>query len=56
MERFLATIYSEGFQDGIEAGDNADFKIKLVEILNETKGVGPKIFDNVMQTAKEMGI
>lgn len=56
MERFLATIYSEGFQDGIEAGDNADFKIQLVEVLNNTKGIGPKLFDRILETAKEMGI
>lgn len=56
MENFLADIYSQGFEDGVEAGDNADFKIKLVEVLNKTKGVGPKILDNVMKTAKEMGM
>lgn len=56
MERFLATIYSEGFQDGIEAGDNADFKIQLVEVLNNTKGIGPKLFERILETAKEMGI
>lgn len=56
MERFLARIYSEGFEDGVEAGDNADLKIKLVEILNKTKGVGPKTFDKIMETAKEMGL
>lgn len=56
MERFLARIYSEGFEDGVEAGDNADFKIKLVEVLENTKGIGPKLFDRIMETVKEMGI
>lgn len=56
MEEFLATVYSEGFQDGAESAEGADFKINLVEILNKTKGVGIKTFDNIMQTAKEMGI
>lgn len=56
MERFLATIYSEGFQDGIKAGNKADFKIQLVEVLNNTKGIGPKLFDRILETAKEMGI
>lgn len=56
MEGFLATIYSEGFQDGIEAGNKADFKIQLVEVLNNTKGIGPKLFDRILETAKEMGI
>lgn len=56
MEGFLATIYSEGFQDGIEAGDNADFKIKLSQVLNMTKGVGITLYDRIMENAKEMGI
>ena len=56
MEAFLAKIYHQGFQDGAEAGDNADFKIKLVEVLKNTKGIGPKLFDRVMETVKEMGI
>lgn len=56
MEAFLADIYHQGFQDGVEAGDNADFKIKLVEVLKKTKGIGPKLFDRIMATVKEMGI
>ena len=56
MEAFLADIYHQGFQDGVEAGDNADFKIKLVEVLENTKGIGPKLFDRIMKTVKEMGI
>lgn len=56
MERFCKSIYSQGFNDGVEDGNNADFKIKLVEILNNTKGVGIKTFDNIMQVAKEMEI
>ena len=56
METFLANIYHEGFQDGVESGDNADFRIQLVKILNKTKGVGPKTFDSIMDTVKEMGI
>lgn len=56
MEAFLADIYKAGFKDGVEAGDNADFRIKLVEILNKTKGIGPKTFNNIMETVKEMEI
>lgn len=56
MEKFLARVYHQGFQDGAEAGDNADFKIKLVEVLENTKGIGPKLFDRIMGTVKEMGI
>lgn len=56
MEAFLADIYHRGYQDGAESANNADFKIKLVEVLKKTKGVGPKMFDRIMQTVKEMGI
>mgnify|MGYP001184927156 CR=1 FL=1 len=56
MEAFLARIYHQGFQDGAEAGDNADFKIKLVEVLKNTKGIGPKLFERIMGTVKEMGL
>ncbi len=56
MENFLATIYSEGFKDGTESAEMTDFKIQLVEILHKAKGVGPKTFDNIMETMKEMGI
>lgn len=56
MEAFLAKIYHQGFQDGAEAGGDADFKIQLVKVLESTKGVGPKTFDKIMETVKEMGI
>lgn len=54
MERFLANIYKQGFEDGAEAGDNADFKIKLVQVLQNTKGVGEKTIEKVLATVKEM--
>ena len=56
MEVFLAKIYHHGFRDGVEAGDSTDFKIKLAEVLNNTKGIGPKLFERIMATVKEMGI
>jgi len=56
MENFLVNIYHQGYQDRVKDGEKADFKIKLVEILEKTKGVGPKMFDRIMQTVKEMGI
>lgn len=56
MEVFLADIYKTGFEDGVDAGNKADFKIQLVELLNNTKGIGPKLFDRILETAKEMGI
>lgn len=56
MEAFLARIYHQGYQDGVEDGNKADFKIQLVKVLENTKGVGPKTFDKIMETVKEMGI
>ena len=56
MEVFLADIYKTGFEDGVDAGNKADFKIMLVQVLEKTKGVGPKTFDRIMETVKEMGI
>jgi hypothetical protein len=56
MEIFLTNIYKDGFQDGVNAGDNADFKIKLVQVLQNTKGVGEKTIEKVLDTLKEMEV
>jgi len=56
METFLARIYHQGYQDGVEDGNKAGFKIQLVKVLENTKGVGPKTFDKIMETVKEVGI
>ena len=55
MENFLAKIYSQGYEDGKEAAEMADFKIKLVQLLEKTKGVGPKTIEKILQTLKEEG-
>lgn len=54
MEIFLTGIYREGFRDGVEASNNADFKIKLVQVLKNTKGVGKKTTEKILNTLKEM--
>lgn len=54
MENFLATIYSEGFKDGAESAEGADFKIKLVQVLQNTKGVGEKTTNKILETLKKM--
>ncbi len=54
MERFLKDIYTQGFRDGAEAGSNADFKIKLVQVLESTKGVGEKTIKKVLNTLKKL--
>lgn len=53
MESFLAKLYREGFQAGVEAGDNADFKIKLSKVLNKTKGIGTVMYNRIMESVKE---
>lgn len=54
MERFLRTIYSEGFRDGTNVVNDTDFKIKLIGVLNKTKGIGEKTIAKIMATVKEM--
>lgn len=53
MEKFVTSIYSQGFKDGTESAEGADFKIKLVHVLTHTKGVGEKTIAKVLQTLKE---
>lgn len=54
MDNFVRSIYRSGFSDGSEAGNKADFKIELVTVLKNTKGIGPKLFKRIMDTHKEM--
>lgn len=53
MDEYFIGVYQKGFRAGAESGNNADFKIKLVQVLNKTKGIGPKTIDKVLQTLKE---
>ena len=54
MEAFLAKIYLQGYEDGTEDAEVTDFKIKLMQVLERTKGVGPKTTEKILQTVKEM--
>ena len=54
MENFLRTVYTEGFRDGVDAGDRTDFRIKLSQVLNNTKGIGPTLYSRIMENAKEV--
>lgn len=54
METYLTRLYRLAFVDGTESSNDADFKIKLVQVLNRTKGVGEKTIENVLATLKEM--
>lgn len=55
MENFLAKVYVQGYEDGKEEAEMADFKIKLVQLLKKTKGVGPKTTEKILQTLKDGG-
>lgn len=46
MNNFCLSIYHSGFEDGVDAGVKADFKILLHEILQDTKGIGPVLRKN----------
>lgn len=54
MENFLRTVYTEGFRDGVDAGDRTDFRIKLSQVLNNTKGIGTTLYNRIMENAKEI--
>ena len=54
MNNFLSNLYREGFREGTESGEQADFKIKLVKVLQTTKGIGDKTIAKVLKTLKEM--
>lgn len=47
-------IYQKGYRDGVKASTNADFRIMLSQVLNKTDGIGIKLYDRVMENAKEM--
>lgn len=55
MEKFLTKVYVHGYEDGKEEAEMADFKIKLVQLLEKTKGVGPKTTEKILQTLKDGG-
>lgn len=55
IENFLAKVYVQGYEDGTKDSEMADFKIKLVQLLEKTKGVGPKTTEKILQTLKEGG-
>ena len=54
IENFLAKIYSQGYEDGIRDAETVDFKTKLVQVLEQTKGIGQKTIQNVLNTLKDM--
>jgi len=55
MEGFLVNVYSEGFKDGADAGQQVDTQIELVQFLEglEIKGIGPKTKEKILNAYKE---
>lgn len=47
-------LYMKGYRDGLKAVQDVDFKIKMVQVLKNTKGVGMKTIEKVLETLKEM--
>lgn len=54
MDEFLEKIYRSGFREGAESGTKIDFKIRLLQVLNETPRVGEKTINNILNILKEM--
>lgn len=55
METFLETVYKDAYSTGIESVDNTDLKSELLEILKETKGIGEKTTENILETMERLG-
>lgn len=54
MEIFIEETYKLGFEDGLKVNLDADFKIKLIQVLQNTKGVGDKTIEKVLETLKSL--
>lgn len=50
MEEFLWSIYEKGYAEGKKAIDSDYLKNKIVEVLNQTPGVGDKTISKVLVT------
>ena len=55
LERIKRESYTRGLRDGQDIACKTDFKIRLVSVLNKTKGVGKTIIDRAIKVNKEMG-
>lgn len=55
----MRTVYEEGFKDGfkegVDSGKEVDFKIELVQLLEDVKGIGPKTKEKILEAYKEKG-
>ena len=53
MEMFLGNLYKNSYRDGTEDSSDIDFRIKLIDVLENTPGVGATIFNRIMEKSKE---
>lgn len=53
LEDIKLKKYKEGFTAGKNISANVDFRILLANVLNNTPGIGPKRYENIMKVAKE---
>ena len=54
MQTFLTNLYHRGFKDGEETAKDINFKVKLVNVMSKTKGVGDKTIEKVLETLELM--
>lgn len=58
-EKFQETYclgFQQGFREGTKTGQQVDFKIELVQLLEGIKGIGEKTKEKILQAYKERGI
>lgn len=53
MEQFLVTMYSNGFEDGVNANAKVDYEIDLIEKLRSKKGIGGKTLQKILEAIRE---
>lgn len=54
IDHLIQKHYKRGLDDGKNISDNVDFRIWLSQVLNNTPGIGPKRYENIMKVAKEI--
>lgn len=57
MDAFLFHLVEDYYKEGMKAGNeisaSVDIRVIISEILNKTKGVGPVMYDRIMEVAKK---
>ena len=53
MNTFCGILHHRAFEAGVQAAANADLRIMLYKVLENTKGVGPILTKRIMEAAKD---